>query len=169
MRVSPNRGLDKKLKSPYKEIFEIGTATGLRISDIITLKVQHLIIEKPTIIEQKTGKSKRIYIPKKTRDKLIRENANKNPDDYVFSSASKTGHITRQAVFKAFKKAGGKNVGTHTMRKNFALRMFSRGKGLKYVQNKLNHSALGETLLYLDKENNENEQGTTDGKNKKNT
>lgn len=155
MRVFSNNELGKFLKSPYKEIWEIGNATGLRITDILNLKYKQLLTEKPTIKEQKTGKSKRIYIPKKTRTKLLKNMRNK--EEYIFKSElSKTGHITRQAVFKAFKKAGEKakteyNIGTHTMRKNYALKM-KKNHNLKYVQNKLNHDNLTETLLYLMKE-----------------
>lgn len=150
MRVYPYNKLDKELQSPYSEIWEIGCSTGLRVSDIISLKVGQIRKEKPTIREQKTGKAKRIYIPKRTRDKLIKRVSHKEDNDYVFSSQSKSGHLTRQAVFKAFKKAGaGVNVGTHTMRKNYALKMAHKGKGLQYVQKKLNHQNLGETLLYL--------------------
>lgn len=110
--------------------------------------------EKPTITETKTGKSKRIYIPKKARIKLLSLQKNQSDESYVFSSTGKTGHITRQAVHKAFKKAAkkaheNKNIGTHTMRKNYALRQYNRGKGLKYVQKKLNHEQLAETMLYL--------------------
>lgn len=153
MRTEPYADLEKYLKEPYKTIWEIGNANGLRITDILTLRVKHLQIEKPTIKEQKTGKSKRIRIPSKTRRKLLEQTAGQAPEDFVFKSESKTGHITRQAAFKAFKKAADKaeakaNIGTHTMRKNYALRQFNKG-GLKYVQNKLNHSNIAESMIYL--------------------
>lgn len=154
MRVYPYKLSDNALKTPYKEIWEIGCSTGLRVSDIISLTVGQIRTEKPTIREQKTGKSKRIYIPKKTREKLIEKTRHKKDDEFVFSSNSKSGHITRQAVFKAFKKASANiniNVGTHTMRKNYAIKMACKGKGLQYVQKKLNHNNIAETLLYLQK------------------
>lgn len=168
MKVYSNFELGKNLKSPYKEIWEIGNATGLRISDIIKLKVKILSKGKPTITEQKTGKKKRIYIPKKTKEALIKMTEGKAPEDYIFSSSSESGHLTRQAVFKAFKKAGKNvkyNIGTHTMRQNYAMRMKEKNKGLKYVQGKLNHASLGETLLYLQKGAEENEQSLINRKN----
>lgn len=154
MRTEPCKGLEHFLKFPYLQIWEIGNSSGLRISDIITLKVEQLYVEKPTIKEQKTGKSKRIYIPKKTRLALLAHCKECGRDEYVFKSKSKTGHITRQAVFKAFKKAGQQanvknNVGTHTMRKNYALKQFSKEHDLKFVQDKLNHAHLSDTVLYL--------------------
>lgn len=154
MRVEPCSNLDKYLKTPYKEIWLIGNATGLRISDIVKLRYKDLKKEKPTITETKTGKSKRIYIPKKARVKLLSLQKELPDESFVFNSDGKTGHITRQAVHKAFKKAGekanaNKNIGTHTMRKNYALKQYNKGKGLKYVQGKLNHEQLAETMLYL--------------------
>lgn len=153
MRTEPYKNLEKYLTEPYKTIWEIGNATGLRISDILTLKVKHLKIEKPTIKERKTGKSKRIRIPTKTRKRLIAWTKKQPENNYIFSSDSTTGHLTRQAVFKAFKKASKQagtknNVGTHTMRKNYALRQYNKG-GIKYVQTKLNHDNIAESALYL--------------------
>lgn len=154
MRTQPFKELDKYLKSPYTEIWQIGCATGLRISDIISLKVSQIKTEKPTIHEQKTGKPKRIYIPRKVRTELIKMCAGKSDNEFVFSSKSKTGHLTRQAVFKAFKKASKtaqtkKNIGTHSMRKNYALKQFQKEHNLRYVQTKLNHDNMAETALYL--------------------
>ena len=56
------RNLDRK----YQLIFRVGCSTGLRISDIVKLEKKILSIREPTIREQKTGKAKRIYIPKYT-------------------------------------------------------------------------------------------------------
>lgn len=154
MRTEPYTQLGKYLDEPYNLIWEIGNATGIRITDIITLKVRQLKIEKPTIREKKTGKSKRIRIPSKTRRRLLELTRGEKPEDFIFQGKNgKTGHLTRQAVFKAYKKAAiragtERNIGTHTMRKNYALKQFHRG-GLVYVKNKLNHDNLSETALYL--------------------
>jgi len=153
MRTDPFENLGKYLDEPYSSIWEIGNATGLRITDILNLKVKHLKIEKPTIKEKKTGKSKRIRLPAKTRRRLLGWTKRKKDNSYIFATDSKTGHLTRQAVFKAYKKAaqyaGAKgNVATHTMRKNYALKQYKHG-GLQYVKNKLNHDNVAETALYL--------------------
>ena len=144
-----------KLNYKYKLIFEIGKTTGLRVSDIVALKKDILKIKEPTIKEKKTGKSKRIYINKKLKTKLIEYS--KNNKFYIFETSSKCGHITRQAVHKAFKKAQEKsgikkNISTHTMRKTYAMKLLKKNKGLKYVKDKLNHNAIADTLLYLSNE-----------------
>ena len=143
------------LNSKHRLIFDLGYALGLRISDIIKLKISILDTEKPTIKEQKTGKSKRIYIPKKLRQQMKELHAATSCNDFIFYSAtSNTGHISRQAVFKAFKKASKKlgisdNIATQSMRKSYACKLFEKGKGYKYIQTKLNHTPECDTLLYL--------------------
>lgn len=141
-----------RLTYHYRLIYDIGCATGLRVSDIIRLKKDILSIKEPTIIEQKTGKSKRIYIPKKLREEL--EEYSKHNKQFIFESRSKNGHISRQAVFKHFKRIAKiieakENIGTHTMRKNYACKLLKKGKEYKYIKNKLNHERLSDTLLYL--------------------
>jgi integrase len=141
------------LNYEYKLIYRLGCSTGLRISDIVKMKKDRLDIKEPTIIEQKTGKKKRIYIPKALREELKRYS--KQNKKYIFESAnSSSGHITRQAVWKHFKKCAKRagieeNIGTHTMRKNHAQKLLKKGKGYKYIKNKLNHTSLADTLLYL--------------------
>lgn len=141
------------LKPPYDLIYKIGINTGLRVSDIVSMHKRILSIKEPTIKERKTGKSKRIYIPAKLRNDLICYCAN-NDSDYIFKGTGSKGHITRQSVHKVFKRAATKagitdNISTHTMRKNYARKLMKKGKSLKYIQSKLNHKSLMDTLLYL--------------------
>lgn len=142
----------RRLNYNYRLVYEIGCATGLRVSDIVSLEKEVLNKREPVIKEQKTGKSKRIYIPVKLKTEL--KKYSKKNKKYIFETRSKTGHLTRQAVHKHFKKIAEEtecheNIGTHTMRKNYALKLLKKGKSLKYIKNKLNHDNLSDTLLYL--------------------
>lgn len=159
MRVNVDDNIRKYLSPKMAAIYDIGTATGLRISDILQLRVYVLKIQKPTIHEQKTGKSKRIYIPTDTRKYLLQLCANYNDDDYIFKSSSKSGHISRQSVYQSFKRAERKtgnniNIGTHSMRKSYAQKQLRRGKTYEQIQLKLNHSNLSDTLRYMNWGNN---------------
>lgn len=144
---------EKRLNYNFRLIYEVGCATGLRITDVLCLKKEILNKKEPTIREKKTGKSKRIYIPKKLRADL--RAFSEHNDIYIFESkTSKTGHITRQAVWKHFKKVARDigieiNIGTHTMRKNKVYSLMEKGKDYKYIKNELNHTCLADTLLYM--------------------
>lgn len=152
------RYFESLLNYNYRLIYKLGCSTGLRISDIVKMEKEKLTQKEPTIREQKTGKSKRIYIPKALREEL--ERYSKNNKKYIFESdISSSGHITRQAVWKQFKKCAKtagieENIGTHTMRKSHAQKLLKKGKGYKYIKDKLNHSSLADTLLYLINEEN---------------
>lgn len=145
----------KFLPLKHSLIFRLGLSTGLRISDIISLKKSALLIEKPTIKEKKTKKSKRIYIPTKLKNDLLLFADATSKNDYIFySQQSKSGHISRQAVHKMFKKWAKNlklegNIAPHSMRKNYACSLLKKGKSYKYIQGKLNHSNTIETLIYL--------------------
>lgn len=153
--VQADKKIKKYLSGDMLHIFNIGSTNGLRVSDVINLKVKHLYIHQPTIREQKTGKSKRIYIPKQTRLELQLKTKKRHPEEWIFQSVTdKNKHITRQAVYKAFKRAQKlsetkNNVGTHSMRKNYAQKLLQRGKTFEEIRLKLNHRNLGDTLRYL--------------------
>lgn len=151
LSASEQKAMRRFLSQPHKAIFDLGVSSGLRISDILILPKSVLDIREPTIKEIKTGKSRRFYIPTKTRTDLARI-ATCSPNALIFGANNKCGHLTRQAVYKAFKKASSmanikKNIGTHSMRKSYAVKKASHG--LKFVQSKLNHSHLADTLLYI--------------------
>lgn len=141
-----------ELNEKLKTIYLVGTATGLRVSDIVTLKKNILSIKEPTIKEQKTGKSKRIYIPVKIRKRLYNIAANSHNEYIFFSASSQSGHISRQYVWKTFKKVAKKldikiNMGTQSMRKKYAKRLYDK-HNLNYVKNKLNHDSVITSLIY---------------------
>lgn len=148
------------LNGDMRHIYSIGYANGLRISDILNLKVKALYIKQPTITEIKTKKRKRIYIPADTRKELLTacEKRSATETDYIFISNATGKPYSRQAVWKAFKKAETKvqestgkaiNVGTHSMRKAYAQKLLRKGKNYKEIQAKMNHNQIGDTLRYL--------------------
>ena len=143
------------LNEMHQLIFDLGMSSGLRISDIISITRDMLDIEKPTIHERKTGKPRRIYIPRKIREELIKYHEENGINNFIFGSESKSGHVSRQAVFKAFKKASeragvvGLNIAPHSMRKSYACKLFESGHEIEYIQDKLNHSHEGDTVIYV--------------------
>lgn len=128
----------------------VAERTGLRISDVLELKTADLK-ERMTVRERKTGKSKRVTINRKLLER-IQEQAG---PVWAFPGApgSKTGHKTRQAVWKDMKRAQRalrlpENLGPHSLRKIYAVKVMRRTGDLGRVQRALNHDDPLVTLLY---------------------
>lgn len=120
-------------------LFVTGINTGLRISDIIKLKVLDVLDDDGTvkshisIIEEKTKKRKKFKI----NDTLSREFAeyckNLKMTDYLFSSRKgKNKHITRIQAYRILNEValsiGLEEIGTHTLRKSFRLSFLQENK-----------------------------------------
>ena len=132
---------------------ELSLATGMRIGDVLELKVAKFEgSNRFTYKEQKTGKVRAVTVPRKLYADILR-NAGKI---YVFegrSSAKK--HRTRQAVFKDIKRVasfwggfGGVNLTPHSLRKSYAVDELGKDGDLKRVQKLLNHSNEAVTMIY---------------------
>lgn len=137
-------------------VVRVCISTGLRISDVLSLKTEQIRTRnRPTIREQKTGKTRRLYISADLRREML-EQAGRI---WVFEGrCDPTRHRTRQTVYKDikraeafFRRAGslpeGCNLGTHTARKMAAVAAYHRG-GMDAAQRVLNHSDPAITALY---------------------
>lgn len=135
-------------------MFMIGINAGLRISDILTLKVRDVRGNHLNIIEQKTQKKKRIAINNSLKDALSDYIRNKNNNEYLIKSRVGVNKpITRSQAYnilrEAAEKCGLEEVGTHTMRKTFAYHMYQQTKDVAVLQRILNHRDPFVTLRYL--------------------
>ena len=146
------------LKPPYNYYVKIACATGLRVSDVLKLKVKQLKQKHYYVKEEKTGKKKEVYVPKKLREDMARYAIRKGytDNDFFFKSPRKPDkHITRQTIFKQIKKASllakiSGNIAPHSCRKYYANKVYKKkSKNIQKVQKALNHSNPTETLIYL--------------------
>ena len=80
------------LHKSYRDyiLFVIGINTGLRISDILQLKVEDVKGSHIVITEKKTNKHKRFYINEQLRKELNKYIEGMNNDDYLFTSRKYT-------------------------------------------------------------------------------
>jgi len=145
-------------KSGYRDylLFVTGINTGLRISDLIKLKVKDIRNNTHVIItEQKTGKQKRFLInPNLTA--IMNEYIKNLPDEeYIFKSRQGGNKpITRVQAYRiinnAVRKSGvADQVGTHTLRKTFGYHHYQLYKDIAVLQDIFNHSAPSITLRYI--------------------
>lgn len=122
--------------------------TGLRIGDVLALRTGQL---RPHfwVTERKTGKRRQIGIP---ADLLVEILAQAGPV-WAFPGRSPDRPRTRQAVWKDIKRAARafrlpENVGCHSLRKVYAVRLMERYGDLERVRRALQHSSPSITIIY---------------------
>ena len=147
-------------------MFVLGINSGLRISDLLTLKVEDVISDtKPLLMadriivkEKKTGKIKDfpVNLSAKTALKEYLIQARLDPDSPLFPSREAHGKkpVSRSQAYnilrQATKKAGLKlQVGTHTMRKTFSYHKYKKGVEIETLSKLLNHSSPSTTMRYI--------------------
>lgn len=143
-------------------LFMFGIYTGLRVSDIIPIKVKHILGSRIEIREKKTGKIRSFPINQQLRNALNQyiENKQLKEYDYLFPSRKKKNgngvkicHISRIQVYKILKEAGEhiglKNIGTHSMRKTFGYHFYKQNSNITILQQIFNHSTPEITLGYI--------------------
>lgn len=136
-------------------LFMFGIYTGLRISDILKLRVRDVRGKDYVYIrENKTGKEKRFPINSELKpivDGFIKD---KRDYEYLFKSPNYPNKpISRQQAYNILTAAGkafGINaIGTHTLRKTFGYHMYQQTHDAVTLQDILNHSHISETLRYI--------------------
>lgn len=161
--VQPIRDRDKiegmkreLLKTGFRNylLFTTGINTGLRVSDILNLRVGDVKNKTHiSIVEKKTRKSKRFFINQNLKMDLDRYSYGLNDSEFLFPSKKGNGPITRIQAYRiltdAAKKIGLEEIGTHTMRKTFGYFHYSQFKDIAILQDIFNHSAPSITLRYI--------------------
>lgn len=144
------------LKSSYRDyfLFVMGINTGLRISDLLPLRVGDVRGKSHiTLKEKKTGKTKRFKINYDLQDTIEDYTKNMDNDDYLFKSKRSNKPIQRVQAYKILNKAAEKcgivEIGTHTLRKTFGYHFYKKTKDVAMLQDIFNHSAPSVTLRYI--------------------
>ena len=150
----------KQILKPKKKrnflLFILGINCGLRVSDLLQLKISD--IKNKThieLIEQKTGKLRRFPI-NQTLYTLLRDYIeNKDGEQWLFKSQKGINQpITRIQAYRIIKDACRKaglsdHIGTHSLRKTFGYHLYKKTKDVALLQNILNHSSPNITLRYI--------------------
>ncbi|MFG6330047.1 MAG: tyrosine-type recombinase/integrase [Lachnospiraceae bacterium] len=136
-------------------LFMFGIYTGLRISDIIKLRVRDVRgRDRITVKETKTGKDKIIKINHVLRKSIASYVQDKKDYEVLFKSRNGINKpISRQQAYNIINSAGKhfgmECIGTHTMRKTFGYHIYQKTKDITLVQKLLNHSTPEFTLAYI--------------------
>ena len=142
-----------------KAMLELLYATGIRVSELINLKVKDVNLSMNYIKCHDNNKERVIPITTEARDALYyylknaREVMCKEEQEYLFINCQGA-PMTRQGFWKIIKyyasKAGIKKDTTpHTIRHSFAMHLVNNGADLKSVQEMLGHSDISTTQIYM--------------------
>lgn len=156
--------LDIKVTDKYsarnKAMLELMYSSGLRISELINLKVVDVSLEDDIVRVFGKGSKERIvpigdcalnalkkYIFVYRKDLLKKQSS-----DYLFLS-SLGRKMSRQAFFKiikaiALEKNIKSEISPHTLRHSFATHMLNYGADLRSIQELLGHSDISTTQIY---------------------
>ena len=151
-----------------KCMIEVLYGCGLRVSELIDLKISNINFKELYLkVEGKGDKTRYVPLAKFTA-KLIKEyisevrskyKINKKCEDILFLN-SRGSAMSRVIVFIIIKelteKAGiNKKISPHTFRHSFATHLLQNGADLRYIQEMLGHSSITTTEIYTHLKNEE--------------
>lgn len=152
-----------------KALFILGLKTGLRISELLSLKVGDVYlhgrvgdvvyVERKHMKKKLEGRAVPLHQDAKIAlsvwIKELEEAKKADPNNPLFRSRKGQGAITRIQAFRILKDAYAANglmgkLGTHSMRKTFADRIYNRlSRDLIKTQRALGHKSIDSTISYL--------------------
>lgn len=173
--VEPIRDINKinrikgnllKQKNPRDLLlFVLGINTGLRISDILPLKLIDVKDEKGDpkgyvyLTEQKTHKQRKIVLNSEVKKALqiyFDKSKKYDLDTYLFTSErdNKNRPLTKAMAWhlvNSWCREVGiiERVGTHTLRKTLGYQMRKSGIAIEVIQEMLGHKSVGVTSRYI--------------------
>ena len=155
-----NIKLNTKFDYRNKAMIELMYSSGLRVSELINLKLNDIDLDMAIIRVFGKGSKERIvpigeyacealkiYIYEHRPNMLIKGNS-----DYIFINNHGT-KMTRQGFFKNLKKIAKENgiktdFSPHTIRHSFATHLLEYGADLRSIQELLGHSNISTTQIY---------------------
>ena len=144
-------------------LLEILYATGLRVSELVGLKLSSLSRDGRIVtVRGKGGKERLVPLGEGARDALndwlpLRDRMAKDgggPGPWMFPSRAAAGHVTRDAFAKQLRDlavAAGVDparVSPHVLRHAFATHLLANGADLRSVQQMLGHADISTTQIY---------------------
>jgi integrase len=146
-------------------LITIGMYTGLRISDILSLKWKDLLNQDHIeVVEKKTKKTRKILVNQQLQETVSRISSkltHLNPEQFIFLNRFKTKPISPQYVnwklkelvkkYEVVKNSNG--IKSHSLRKSFGRRVWENSErsenGLIMLNEIFNHSNIKTTKIYL--------------------
>ena len=142
-----------------KAMLELLYATGIRVTELITLKVADLNMSNNTVMLRDAKKTRTVPFGRPAKEALdryldgTRENMIEDKESEVLFANCSGQTMSRQGFWKLIKyyarKAGIEaDITPHTLRHSFAAHLVENGADLKSVQEMLGHSDISTTQVY---------------------
>ncbi len=138
----------------HRMVLALLYSAGLRISELINLKIEHLHIDRNQILikDAKGRKDRLVGIAKSILPLLENYLITYKPELYMIEGGKGnkyTAGSIRKFLHKACKKAQIKYIVTpHTLRHSYATHLLEQGVGLRHIQELLGHSRPETTMIY---------------------
>jgi len=152
--------LSNPLGQRNKAIIEVLFSCGLRVSELVNLKISNLYIEEGFIRVLGKGRKERLVpiSPRAIKEIQLwfhdRNHFDIKPgeEDYVFLN-QRGGHLTRTMILIMIKRVAAeagikKVISPHTLRHSFATALLEGGADLRAIQAMLGHESIGTTEIY---------------------
>ncbi|MED3646618.1 tyrosine-type recombinase/integrase [Halalkalibacterium halodurans] len=149
------RSLKKKSPRDYL-LFTIGINTGLRISQLLALKIKDVYDgQKPKdYLQLESGEI--VYLNDQVKKALqfYAHFIEFQEQHCLFASTNPDQPMTRQHAYRIIKQAALQvgltdQIGTHTLRKTFGYHAYRQGVALSLLQQRFNHQTPAQTLRYI--------------------
>ena len=151
---------DKPIGARDAAMLELLYAAGLRVSELVNLKLQDINLEAGFVRVFGKGSKERVVpigLPAKTKIESYIENARQTalknqPSPYMF--IARAGRpITRQGFWKLLRRYAAKaqihkKISPHSLRHSFATHLLEGGADLRAVQIMLGHVDISTTQIY---------------------
>lgn len=143
-----------------KAIIEVLFSCGLRVSELVTLRLSDLYLEEHFVRVVGKGRKERLVPISESAVKQLRlwfidrnlMDIKPGEEDYVFLNR-RGAHLTRTMILIMIKRLGeeagiSKTISPHTLRHSFATALLAGGADLRAIQAMLGHESIGTTEIY---------------------
>lgn len=145
----------------YSFLFTMGCNTGLRVSDLLKLKVEDLRGKSVLrVISEKTDKELGVPLNAYIRSEIAKYTNGMNDGDFLFRSregANKA--VSRQMVSMVLKEVAVvfnlESFNTHSMRKTFGYWYYVETKDVYLLMKLFGHTSQTQTMVYIGVEEDE--------------